>query len=139
MSWLIYVLGAISALAISDLLRKLGSNLNDPFLNNLIFQIGSVSMAIVLWIFFSRKFESNTRGIMYAITGGILVSVFTVFFFKSLAVGPGVSTVVPIVRIGALLLVVLAGLLLFSEKFTWSLGCGLVLAVGGVYLVLLGK
>src|SRR4051812_985918 len=100
MNWLIFALGAISTGAVSDLFRKLGSNLKDPFLSNLIFQVGSVTTAIILYLLFSRKIEGNSQGILYALIGGILISIFTTFSFKALAGGPGVSTVIPVIRIG---------------------------------------
>lgn len=139
MSWIVYAIGAMSAVAVSDLFRKLGSNLHDPFFSNLIFQLGSITMAATLWLLFSRKFDGNTTAISYAVLGGLLVSVFTAFLFKSLEVGPGVSTVVPVIRVGGVLLVAILGILLFGEKLTWSLALGLLLAGSGVYLIFSGK
>lgn len=139
MSWLIYALGAISSGAISDLFRKLGSNLKDPFLSNLVFQIGSLTTAIILYLLFSRKLEGNPQGIKYALIGGILISIFTTFSFKALADGPGVSTVIPVIRIGVVLLVVTLGVLLFKDKLTWNLITGIFLAGLGIYLISLNK
>lgn len=139
MSWLIFALGAISAGAVSDLFRKLGSNLKDPFLSNLIFQIGSLSTAIVLYFLFSRKIEGNSQGMLYALIGGVLISIFTTFSFKALSDGPGVSTVIPVIRIGVVLLVVILGILLFREKLTWNIVAGITLAATGVYLLSLNK
>lgn len=133
--WMAYALAASVAISVSDLFRKLASNLNDPFFNNLIFQIGSVGMAVALWLVFSREIETNVRGIAYALSGGLLISIFTLFFFKALAVGPGVATVVPVVRVLGLLMVVTFGVLLFKEKLTWQLVLGILLALGGVYLI----
>ena len=139
MNWIIYALGAIGAGAISDLFRKLGSQLKDPFFTNLMFQIGAFSTAIILYIIFSRKSEGNPKGIMYAIIGGILISIFTTFSFKALAGGPGISTVMPVIRIGVVLLVVILGVLLFRDKLTWNLVLGIILASSGVYLLFLNK
>lgn len=90
MSWIIYAIGAMGAAATSDLFRKLGSNLKDPFLANLLSQIGSVTMAIILFLLFSRKFENNTSGITYALLTGVFISIATTLFFKALSIGPGV-------------------------------------------------
>lgn len=139
MSWIIYALGAIATGAVSDLFRKLGSNLKDPFFSNLIFQSGTFATAIVLYLIFSRKTEGNPQGMMYAVIGGILISIFTTFSFKALADGPNVSTVIPVIRIGVVLLVVLLGVLLFKDKLTWNIVFGLVLAGSGVYLLFLNK
>src|SRR5437762_6582958 len=135
MSWFIYSLFAIFAGAFSDLFRKLGSNLKDPFLSNLIFQAGSFTTAIILFLLFSRKVEGNPKGMMYAIIGGILISIFTMFSFRALSTGPGVSIVIPILRIGTVILVATLGILLFREKFTWQIFFGILFSVIGVYLL----
>lgn len=139
MNWIIFALGAISTGAISDLFRKLGSNLKDPFLSNLIFQVGSLTTAIILYLLFSRKIEGNPQGMTYALIGGILISVFTTFSFKALGSGPGVSTVIPVIRIGVVLLVVILGILLFRDRVTWHLIVGILLATAGVYLISLNQ
>lgn len=139
MNWIIFALGAIGAGAISDLFRKLGSNLKDPFLSNLVFQVGAVSTAVILYLLFSRKIEGNHQGILYALIGGILISIFTTLSFKALGDGPGVSTVMPVIRIGVVLLVVILGVLLFKDKPTWNIIVGTILASTGVYILFLNK
>ncbi len=135
MEWLIYALGAIVAIAVSDLFRKLGSNLKDPFLTNLMFQIGSITTAVTLYFLFSRKTENNPTGILYAIVGGILVSIFSTLSFKALSSGPGVSVVIPFMRVGGVIAVSILGVLIFREKITWNLLAGIMLASIGVYLI----
>lgn len=139
MNWILYALGAISAVAVSDLFRKLGSNLKDPFLSNLIFQIGSITTAVILYLLFSRKFENNSHGVIFALIGGILISIFTTFSFKALELGPSVSTVIPVIRVGGVLLVAILGVLIFKDRITWSLVLGILLAISGVYLIFSGK
>ena len=138
MGWIIYALGAISAVSISDLFRKLGTNLKDPFLSNLIFQAGSITTALILYLIFSRKLEGNPKGMMYALIGGALISIFTTFTFKALSLG-NVSTVIPVIRVGGVLVVAILGVLLFKDKITWSLILGIILATSGVYLIFSGK
>lgn len=135
MGWVVYALGAISAVAVSDLFRKLGSNLKDPFLSNLIFQLGSITTALVMFLLFSRKLDLNSRGVVYALIGGVLISIFTTFSFKALETGPGVSTVIPVIRVGGVLLVSILGVLIFRDKVTWNLVVGILLAASGVYLI----
>jgi bacterial/archaeal transporter family protein len=139
MNWIIFALGAISSGAVSDLFRKLGSNLKDPFLSNLVFQVGSLTTAIILYLIFSRKIEGNSKGIMFALIGGVFISIFTTFSFKALSAGPDVSTVIPVIRIGVVILVVILGILLFKDKITWNLVAGAILATIGVYLISLTK
>lgn len=139
MNWIIFALGAIGAGAISDLFRKLGSNLKDPFLSNVLFQGAGFVTAIILYFIFSKKLEGNPHGMLYAVIGGIFISIFTALSFKALAGGPGVSTVMPFLRIGVVLLVVVLGILLLKEKLTWNIALGVLLAGSGVYLLSLNK
>lgn len=139
MSWIIYAFGAILATGFSDFFRKLGSNLNDPFFSNLVFQTGTFSTAIILYLLFSRKIENQPRDIMYAVIGGILISIFTTFSFKALSTGPGVSTVIPVLRIGGVVLVFVLGIILLREKLTLQTSLGLLFSMIGVYLLFTNK
>jgi len=139
MNWIIFALGAIGAGAISDLFRKLGSNLKDPFLSNVIFQAASFATALILYFLFSKKLEGNPQGMLYALIGGVLISIFTTFSFKALSDGPNVSTVIPVIRIGVVLLVVILGVLIFKDKLTWNIIFGILLASTGVFLLSLNK
>jgi uncharacterized membrane protein len=141
MNWILFTIGAVTAGALADIFRKYGSVINDPFLNNLIFQAAAFITAFVLYILFSRKAvpESHNHVMTYIIIGGLFVSLFTTFFFKALTLGPGVSTVAPIVRAGGIITVAILGLILFHEKLTWNLAAGIVLATVGIYLMFLNK
>ena len=139
MSWIIYTIGAIAAGALADLFRKFGSAIDDPFLNNLIFQFGAVVMAFILYILFSRKPIPHSNIMIVIFVGGFFVSLFTTFFFKSLSLGPGVSTVAPIVRAGGIITVALLGVIILHEKLTWNLIAGIVFATIGIYLMFLNK
>jgi len=141
MNWIFFTIGAVVAGAFADIFRKYGSIINDPFLNNLVFQAGAFVMAFVLYMVFSRKAVPDTHShvMTYIIVGGLFVSLFTTFFFKALTLGPGVSTVAPIVRAGGIITVAILGLILFHEKLTWNLTAGIVLATAGIYLMFLNK
>ena len=76
---------------------------------------------------------------VYALIGGFLISIFTTFTFKALELGPGVSTVIPVIRVGGVVLVAALGIILFRDKLTWNLMTGMILAVSGVYLIFSGK
>jgi uncharacterized membrane protein len=139
MSWVLFAFIATIAVSLADIFRKLGSSLKDPLFSNLIFQTGAFITAIVIYFVFSRQPELNPRGILYAFIGGICLSIFTTFFFKALAIGPGVSTVSPVIRIGSVMLVALLGIFLLREKLTWNLIVGILFASTGVYLLFLNK
>lgn len=139
MNWIFYALTAIGFGALSDLFRKFGSAVKDPFLDNLVFQTAAFMTAIILYILFSKKPVPNDNTMTYVILGGICISLFTTFFFKSLSIGPGVSVVAPIVRAGALILVALLGVILLHEKLTWNLIAGIAFACVGIYLMFLNN
>ncbi len=135
MSWIVYSLIGIVIGGVSDLFRKLGSGLKDPLFANLVFQIGSCLTAIMLYFILSRKFEYNPRSMSFAFIGGALISVFTLFSFKALSIGPGVSTVMPILRIGMVSLVAVLGVLVLKESLTMQKVVGLFLSAAGIYLL----
>lgn len=139
MSWIWYAITAIGFGALSDLFRKFGSAVKDPFLDNLVFQTAAFMSAIVLYILFSRKPVPNDNTMTYVILGGICISLFTTFFFKTLTVGPGISVVAPIIRAGALILVALLGVILLHERLTWNLLTGIIFACIGIYLMFLNN
>lgn len=139
MSWIIYAIGAILATGFSDFFRKLGSNLNDPFFSNLVFQIGTFSTAVILYLVFSRRVENQPKDIFYAVIGGVLISIFTTFSFKALSIGPGVSTVMPVLRIGGVVLIFILGIIILKEKLTLQTFLGLLFSIIGVYLLFTNK
>ena len=139
MSWIIYALVAIGFGSLSDLFRKFGSSVKDPFLDNLIFETAAFITAIIFYMLFSRKEVPGGNTMIYVIAGGICISLFTTFFFKTLSVGPGVSVVAPVIRAGALILVAILGIILLHEKLTWNLITGIGLACIGIYLMFLNN
>jgi len=139
MSWIIYSFIAIGVIGISDLFRKLASHLQDPFFTNLVFQIASVTTAVILFLLFSRKIEDNPRDIIYAVLGGMSISLFSLISFKALSTGPGVSVVIPVLRIGGIALVVVLGIFLLKEKLTLQTILGLLFSAIGIYLLYSNK
>lgn len=134
-----YALGGIFFVSFADLFRKLGSQLKDPFVANLLFQTGAFTTAIILYFLFSRKAPLHTNALYYALTGGVFISIFTAFSFKALEGIQGVSTVMPFMRIGGVILLTILGILLLKEKFTWNLFFGIILASTGMYLLFTNK
>lgn len=138
MSWVVWAILAIFLMGTSDLFRKLGSNLKDPAFANLIFQFGSFITAIVLFMIY-RKTSNDPKGILFALIGGVLISIFTLISFKTLSIGPGVSTVMPVLRIGGITLVTILGIVILKEKFSVQSLLGIVFSVVGLYLLLSSK
>lgn len=139
MNWIFYTLIAIGIVGVSDLFRKLASNLKDPFFTNLVFQLASSSTAIILYFMFSRKMESNPKALFFAVLGGITISLFSLFSFKALSTGPGASVVIPTLRIGGITLLVILGIVLLKEKLSLQTFIGLLFSAVGIYLLFSNK
>lgn len=140
MSWIIYAIIAISLMGTSDLFRKLASNgLKDASYANFVFQIGTFLFAIGAFFLTSRKFVYEPKSMAFALIGGVLISAFTLVSFKALAVGPGVSTVMPVLRIGGILLVAVLGIIILKEHFSIQKFFGILLAIVGLYLLFSSK
>ena len=139
MSWIIYSLIAIGIVGMSDIFRKLASNLKDPFYTNLIFQFAAFSTALISYLVFSRRIENNPSSILFAILGGTTIAAFSLFSFKALATGPGVSVVMPTLRIGGIAFLVLLGVLFLREKLTLYTVTGLIFSAIGIYLLFSNK
>ena len=139
MNWIIYAFLAIGLMGVSDLFRKLASNFKDPFFTNLIFQLGATLAAVITYLIFSRQIESNPKYTIYALIGGATIAIFTLFSFKVLSVGPGVSVVMPVLRIGGVTLVALLGLVILREKLTLQTIFGLLFSSIGIYLLFSNK
>jgi uncharacterized membrane protein len=135
MNWIGYSLAAIGVVGVSDLFRKFASQMKDPFFANVAFQIGSITAALVYFLLFSRKIEDNPKLTLFSFIGGFLISTFTLISFKALALGPGASTVIPVLRIGGITLLVLLGVFFLREQLSGAKIIGLGLSFMGLYLL----
>ena len=139
MSWIFYSLIAIGIVGISDIFRKLASNLKDPFFTNIVFQLSATTFTIITYFIFSRKVENNPKDIVFAILGGITIAAFSLFSFKALSTGPGASVVIPVLRIGGIALLVVLGIVVLKEKLSLQTFIGLIFSSIGIYLLFSNK
>lgn len=135
MDWKIITLFAIAFIGFSDLFRKLGSDLKDPFFGSLVFQIGTFATTVIMYLLFSRKIVNEPKSMAFAFLGGVLIAIFTTLSFKVLAIGPGASVLFPVLRIGGIALIVVLGIIFLKEKLTINTITGLTLSFIGIYLL----
>lgn len=135
MSWIIYGLIAIWMIALSDLCRKLVSNLKDPVFANFVFQVGAFSTALLVFLFTGGVIEKKPKVIAFGLIGGCLIALFSLFTIKALKIGPSLSVVMPSIRIGGVALVALLGILILKEKLSFQVLLGLIFSAIGVYLL----
>ena len=139
MNWSFYALFAILFTGFSDIFRKLGSDLKDPFFGSLMFQAGTFTTTLIMYLLFSRKVVDNPKGIFFAVLGGIFIAIFTTLSFKTLSVGPGASVVLPALRIGGIAVTVILGIILLKERLNINTFLGLVFSFIGIYLLFTNK
>lgn len=139
MTWITYTIIAIVFIGVSDIFRKLTSNISDPYFANLLFQLGAVSAGIILFVLFSRKFAFEPRSTAIAYAGGFLIALFSLFSFRALALGPGASTVIPILRIGGIILAVILSIIVLKERLDMQGILGILFSLIGIYLLFSNK
>ncbi len=136
MNWVVTSLIAIALSGTSDLLRKLAASIANPFVANLFFQMGAATAGIGMFLLFARGSAlPSVRDGVTAFLGGFLIATFTYFSFRALSSGPGLSTVMPILRIGGVIFTVVLGLIVLRERLTWYTVAGLLLSSSGIYLL----
>ena len=105
------------------------------------FQIGASSGILIalFWMLFNKSsINTEPKYAFLLMLAGFLVSISTIFIFKTIDVGPGVSTIIPIFRIVSICGVAVLGVLLFKEQLSFMSWMGIVISLAGVYLIYRG-
>ena len=82
------------------------------------------------------EFFADANGIAAAVGVGAAFSAVTIGLYFTFGAGAPLSLASPLVRIGGLLIASVVGLLLFQEAFTLRYLLGMVMAIGGVFLII---
>lgn len=77
MSWVGYALLGILFSGFSDLFRKISASL-DPLFANVLFQVGFLTTAVIMFFLLQGKTAGSSKGIFAGLIGGILISIFFV-------------------------------------------------------------
>ncbi len=134
MSWFTAALIALLFAGFSDVFRKFASSSRDPYFITLIFHFTAFITAYILF-YANRKYVIDSKEIAFASISGILIAVATVYSIRSMTAGPGVSTVMPIVRMGGMMIAVIIGIVVLKEKVTIHLLLGILFSCVGIYLL----
>jgi len=139
MGWIPYAAGSAVALAAADFFIKLAAGKLSNSLALLIY--GSCTfLAGVTWVLIDKargfNIQAQTEGVLYAGGVGISFSLVTVGLYLTFGADAPISLASPFIRLGGLMIASLAGLFLLHEPLTLRYTTGMVLAVGGVYLII---
>ena len=96
-----------------------------------------VGLVWVLWQRFHGVPQfAQPMGIVWAAAVGLAFSAVTLGLYASFGAGAPVSSASPVIRLGGLLLVSVAGLALLNEPLSVRYVAGIVLACAGIYLII---
>ncbi len=137
MRWIPYAAAAAVFLAAADFFVKLASGRISPSLGALIYGLTTGAAALV-WVLYERATGqpqyATSEGIGYALLVGLAFSGVTFLLFVTYA-KVDVSIGSPAIRLSAIVLAGVMGILLLREPFTWRYLLGTVLAIAGVLLI----
>lgn len=139
MSWLPYAAVTAVTLAAADALVKLAAGKLSNSVAMLLY--GSCTFLIGLsWVLWQRTQGvpqyAQPAGILAALGVGIVFSFVTLGLYATFGAGAPISLASPAIRLGGLVLVSLVGLTLWHEPLTWRYITGMLLACGGIYLII---
>ena len=138
MPWLAYALGTALALALADFLVKLASGKLSNSLGLLIYGTCTF-LAGVGWVLWQRASGAplfiRMEGAWPAVGVGVAFSAVTIGLYATFGAGAPISVAAPTIRLGGLLLASAAGVLLLREPLTVRYVVGVLLALGGMYLI----
>ena len=138
MEWITYATGTAVALAAADFFIKLAAGKLSNSLALLLY--GSCTFLTGLgWVLLDKlrsvEIYAQPAGVLAATGVGVAFSCVTMGLYMTFWAGAPITLVSPFIRLGGLLIASLAGFILLHEPFTWRYAAGMMLAVGGVYLI----
>jgi len=139
MNWMMYAVGAALALAAADVLVKAAAGRLPNSLGMLLY--GSVPFAAgVIWWLIDRRNVGEaaitTKGVVFATGVGVMFATVTFCMYAAFRAGAPISLASPVIRLGGLLVAILAGVVLWKEPLTLRYVMGLMLVFAGIFLML---
>jgi transporter family protein len=139
MSWLPYAIATALALAMADFLVKIAAGKLSNSVAMLLYGICTFVIGLS-WVLWQRAHGTpqyaQPAGILAALGVGIVFSLVTLGLYATFGAGAPISLASPAIRLGGLVLVSLVGLTFFREPLTWRYVIGMLLACGGIYLII---
>jgi uncharacterized membrane protein len=137
MRWLPYALLCSLFLASADFFVKLASNRISASIGTLIYGATTFSIGLI-WVGYLKLTKQpllvTQPGLLYSIAVGMAFGAVTILLYVTFA-RINVSVGSPTIRMMAILIASLFGILLLQEPFTWRYLLGLILTVAGVALI----
>ncbi len=114
-------------------------HLNSVFVAAIANAVSAIIPVILAISLLSKKTPTNPRfGILMAVLGGVMVSIFALAFNKSLAENK-VGIVTPVLYGGTIFMSTIISYFIFKEKISAVEGIGLVLVLIGLSVIIYAK
>ena len=139
MNWIIYAIIAAAGLAAADVCLKLAGGRISSSLGLLIYGSCTFSMGVgwFLWQRFNGVVhQAQASAVLASVGVGVSFCLVTAALYATFAAGAPISLASPFIRLGGLLVASIAGVMLWGEPLTLRYAIGLLLACGGVYLII---
>ncbi len=137
MRWIPYAAVCAVFLASADFFVKLASSRISSSLGAMVYGLTTLAAALV-WVLYERATGqaqfSTPQGWFYAALVGLAFSGVTFLLYVTYS-QVDVSIGSPAIRLSAIILAGLLGILVLREPFTWRYLLGTLLAVAGVWLI----
>src|SRR2546427_10600733 len=137
-SWFFYAVSAAILYGLHQVFTKLADNRIGDGLGGFVVE-ATAALTILLylaWLRFGGTWNqtSSASGVLYSVLTGICVGAGTILFFVLFQKG-GPLSAVPMVLAGGAALMAIVGVLFFKEPASWPRLLGIVLALGGLFLL----
>lgn len=139
LGWIFYAWASAVAMATADVLIKVAANRVANSVGVLLYGCCTFSMGLA-WFLWQRingvAQHAQPLGILSSVGVGVSFCLVTVALYATFEGGAPISLASPLVRLGGLLIASAAGLLFWHEPLTFRYALGVVLACGGIYLII---
>ncbi len=137
-NWFWYAVGAAVLYGLHQVFTKLASSTISDGLDGFVVE-GTAALTIVIylgWLWFSGRWDQkwDVAGVGWSAVTGLCVGMGTILFFLLFQKG-GPLSAVPMVLAGGAAIMAVAGILFFKEPLSLARMAGIILALGGLYLL----
>ena len=134
-----YALLTVLCLASADFFLKLSSTRISNSLGALVYAF-AVLFVPIIWVawqkFSGEQFVFTTEGALASVIVGISFSLVVVLLSLVFASGGNLSVAAPTIRVSALVLASILGIVVLREPFTWRYAFGVALTFVGIFFII---
>lgn len=136
--WFIAALVAALAYGLHNIFTKTAAGNISDSLGGFLLEI-TASLCILAYIIFllitHERFSFTSRGIIFSMLAGVCVGLGTVLYFYIFSHGGELSIAGPLVLVGGVLLMAVAGIVIFKEDVSFIKIVGIILGIISLYML----